>query len=276
MKICFFLLFFLYLILLSLQEIKRNKLIIPISLFCLLIYGLSYFYAITPSSSKDFSILIFLALGILFAIFLRFFDFRLSFLLCLFIMGSRMMGFSFSPNQEILGFFVVNTLNTIPILWGLFLVYHQKPYQKFFFLFLCFSLIACLDTFLVIQSNTLHTILENTILLVCTLWALFLSHKNQNFFLLCYFVLLSILLFNNFLPIILFAYFPIGIVFIPFTYLITYSGEILLFLILCYEIFLKNPKGSHAEGPQDQGSQAPSKESNTPSHSSQFHPPRES
>ena len=59
-------------------------------------------------------------------------------------------------------------------------------------------------------------------------------------------------------------------------YPIFYSGEILLFFLLCYEIFLKNPKGSHAEGPQDQGSQAPSKESNTPSHSSQSHPPRES
>lgn len=249
MKLLFPALFVLYLVLLCLQEMKRSKWIFGLGFLCLCTYALSCFYALT-GEPQDFSILAFFSIGAQFALFLKLFGFRWSFALCLFVVALRMSGFSSNHEmyqKETLGVILFGGLSTIPILWGYFLVYHQRPYQEFLFLFLCFSPFYFFMSFSIFEINALGFFVGYAIISGCILWSLSaIRHHIQNqhldFLLLCLFTLLSILYLQGYMTIILYIYFALGFIISPLTYAIFYFGEVLILGILCCESFLRRTK----------------------------------
>lgn len=209
--------------------------------FSVLSYGVFVFAKDLLLSSKNPFLLYILALMILTLFLYKKCGreiFKTAYFVLPWIILSRLCGLPDNPEfgEKDFVILVTSAFNATFLLWACFLLFHQKIYQKIVF----WIMSACL-AFLFSCFNGIG---------------------------------------GEAICIILLPFYPIQIIlalaFYPLSYAFFYCGELLLFLILCYEVFFRDPKGSHAEGPQDQGCQAPSQESNTPSHSSQSHPPRES
>ena len=116
-----------------------------------------------------------------------------------------------------LGLFVVSGFNITFFLWSLFfLFFHRKRYQK-----------ICLVFFSILQV---------------ALFAIFKISFEPDFMLIA----------------IPFFYIILCLSFItaPLTFIFAHLGELLLFLLLCYEVFFEDFKGSRTGGSQNQGHQA--------------------
>lgn len=246
-SLLFFIYLFIYLLLFFAPKIKESRIMLLMALYCAIAYvSSSYFHGF------GLEIIGFIfTLGLLFAFFLKYSPFRISFLFCLFLIAIRTMGFP--PNGDFgekhLSLVGASGSLIVSLLWGLFLVHHSKRYQHFLLVLFCF---LSFSFFFIFLSDKYRTIpfLQSGLIGIIVLWGFYLIYRSPKekgflFALFSCFIFLSILFFQKpFAQLSLFLHFFLGAIVLPLSYVFFDYGEYILLALLLLDFMIQQRKKS--------------------------------